>query len=72
MCFQTVEVSAQEAVCLILQMPLANSTRDVVFLNTSTPDKRIQLLKPVTSYQQIPLKSCMIMSLKDIQNDQLS
>lgn len=32
-----VEVSAQEAVYLVLQMPLTRSSRDVVFINTSIP-----------------------------------
>ena len=33
-----VEVSAQEAVYLILQMPLTNSTRQLIFVNTSMPE----------------------------------
>ena len=39
------EVSAQEAVYLVLQMPLSRDTRDLVFINTSKPNERIQLLK---------------------------
>ena len=41
-----VEVSAQEAVYLVLQIPLTKCTRDIVFINTSTPEERIFLLKP--------------------------
>ena len=41
----SVEVSAQEAAYLVLQMPLTKGSRDVVFLSTSPPDERIQLLK---------------------------
>ena len=36
-----VETSAQEAVYLTLQLPLTKATRQVVFINTSAPDKRI-------------------------------
>ena len=38
-------MSAQEAVYLILQIPLTKYTRDIVFINTSTPEERIFLLK---------------------------
>ena len=58
----SVEVSAQEAVYLILQMPLTNSTRDVVFINTSTADKRVQLLKPKSVLDDLPANSTEIMS----------
>ena len=40
-----VEVSAQEAVNLALQIPLTKCTRDIVFINTTT-EERIFLLKP--------------------------
>ena len=50
----SVEVSAQEAVFLVLQMPLTNSTRQVVFVNTSLPDKRIQLIKSKTVLDEMP------------------
>lgn len=33
-----VEVSAQEAVFTLLQMPLHKSSRDVIFVNTSSPE----------------------------------
>ena len=58
----SVEVSAQEAVYLILQMPLTNSTRDVVFVNTSTAEKRVQLLKPKSVLDELPSNSTEIMS----------
>lgn len=35
-----VEISAQEAAYLILQMPLRNSSRSVVFVNTNEPGQR--------------------------------
>ena len=50
----SVEVSAQEAVYLVLQMPLTNSTRQMVFINTSLPDKRIQLIKLKTVLHVMP------------------
>jgi len=40
-----VEVSAQEAVYQLLQMPLRRSSRSVVFLNTSPPEERVCILK---------------------------
>lgn len=33
------EVSAQETIYLLLQLPLTQSSRDVIFINTSPPDK---------------------------------
>ena len=58
----SVEVSAQEAVYLVLQMPLTNCTRDVVFINTSTSDKRVQLLKSKSVLGELPPDSTKIMS----------
>ena len=40
-----VEISAQEAVYLVLQMPLRRSLREIQFINTSNPDERTFLLK---------------------------
>ena len=50
----SVEVSAQEAVYLVLQIPLTNSTRQVVFVNTSIPDKRTQLIKSKSVLDEMP------------------
>ncbi|WAQ97355.1 hypothetical protein MAR_030045 [Mya arenaria] len=58
----SVEVSAQEAVYLVLQMPLTRSTRDVVFINTSVPNQRVQLLKPKSALDELPAGSTDIMS----------
>ena len=58
----SVEVSAQEAVYLVLQMPLTKSTRDVVFINTSTSDKRVQLLKPKSVLDELPANSTDILA----------
>jgi hypothetical protein len=40
-----VEISAQEAVYIVLQLPMRKSSRQVVFINTSPPENRVQLLK---------------------------
>ena len=42
----SVEVSAQEPVYLLLQMPLRRSTREFQFINTSNPDERMIERKP--------------------------
>ncbi|KAK7481049.1 hypothetical protein BaRGS_00027685 [Batillaria attramentaria] len=42
------EVSAQEAVYLLLQLPMCRSTRSVIFVNTSPPTQRVNLLKNST------------------------
>ncbi|VDI33111.1 Hypothetical predicted protein [Mytilus galloprovincialis] len=41
-----IEISAQEASYLSLQLPLKKSSRQVIFINTSPPDQRVVLLKP--------------------------
>ena len=42
-----VEISAQEAVYIVLQLPMRKSSRQVVFINTSPPEDRVRLLKPL-------------------------
>ncbi|KAJ8050593.1 hypothetical protein HOLleu_03855 [Holothuria leucospilota] len=49
-----VELSAQEAVYLILQMSLRKATRQFVFINTSPPEDRTVLLKPLNIIQELP------------------
>ncbi|XP_065942635.1 uncharacterized protein [Magallana gigas] len=41
-----VEIGAQEAVYIVLQMPLRHSSRCITFINTSPPEERVVLLKP--------------------------
>ena len=48
-----VEISAQEAVYIVLQLPMRKSSRQVVFINTSPPEDRVQLLKPRGVYSSI-------------------
>ena len=45
--FNNIEISAQEAVYIVLQLPMRKSSRQVVFINTSPPEDRVQLLKPL-------------------------
>ena len=52
-----VEVGAQEAAYLVLQMPLRKSTRDVVFIETNEPEKRTVLLKSYSSLKELPKSS---------------
>ncbi|XP_033729556.1 uncharacterized protein LOC117318706, partial [Pecten maximus] len=52
-----VEVSAQEASYLILQMPLPQASRDVVFINTSIPGERVFLLKTENEINELPENS---------------
>jgi len=49
-----VEVSAQEAVYLVLQMPLRRSSRKFQFINTSNPEERTFLLKTMDKLQELP------------------
>ena len=48
-----VEISAQEAVYLALQLPLRRSSREVVFIPSSPPDERIQLLKSIDQIKEL-------------------
>ena len=62
-----VEVSAQEAVYLDLQIPLTKCTRDIVFINTSIPEERIFLLKPKAVLDELPAESTDVESENVIQ-----
>lgn len=42
-----VEISAQEAVYLVLQLPMRKASRQVIFINTAPPEDRVKLLKPL-------------------------
>lgn len=58
----SVEISAQEAVYLVLQMPMRRSTREFQFINTSNPDERTFLLKALDKIKELPDKSTDIES----------
>ena len=51
-----VEISAQEAAYLVLQMPMRRSTRDFQFINTSNPDERAFLLKSLDKPKELQEK----------------
>ncbi|XP_062603984.1 uncharacterized protein LOC134265790 [Saccostrea cucullata] len=52
-----VEISAQKAAYLNLQLPLTKSSRDVVFINTSPPEERTLLLKCKSALEELPENS---------------
>ena len=49
----SVEISAQEAVYIVLQLPMKKSSRQVVFINTAPPDERVQLLKQLNEVKEM-------------------
>ena len=49
----SVEISVQEAVYIILQLPMRRSSREVVFINTDLPGERVRLLKSIDHIQQV-------------------
>ena len=55
-----VEIGAQEAVYLILQMPLRRSSRSVVFINTNQLSDRVALLKPYNTLKNMAKSSTSI------------
>ena len=48
-----VEISAQEAVYIALQLPMRKFSRQVEFINTSPPEDRVQLLKPLQEIKDL-------------------
>ena len=49
----SVEISAQEAVYIILQLPMRQSSRDVIFVNTSPPGERVELLQLMNEIEEM-------------------
>ena len=49
-----VEISAQEAAYLILQLPLRVNSRSFLFINTNPRENRTFLLKPLEVLQELP------------------
>ena len=47
------EISAQEAVYVVLQLPMRKASRSVVFINTSLPAERVQFLKPLSETENL-------------------
>ena len=57
-----VEITAQEAVFLVLRIPLRRSSREFQFINTSDPDERTFLLKSMDKIKELPDNSLDIES----------
>ncbi|XP_060603886.1 uncharacterized protein LOC132756767 [Ruditapes philippinarum] len=53
----SVEIGAQEAVYLVLQMPLRRCTRNVIYVDTKQPDERTSLIKSQNNLKDLPLSS---------------
>ena len=49
----SVEISAQQAVYVVLQLPMRKASRSVIFINTSPPAERVELLKPLSEIENI-------------------
>ena len=49
----SVEISAQEAVYIVLQLPMRKSSRKVIFINTAPPEDRVHLLKPMNEIEEM-------------------
>ena len=58
----SVEVGAQEAIYLALQIPLTKGTREVVYINTCASRERVFLLKPKSVLDELPADSTNIES----------
>ena len=48
-----VEIGAQEAVYIVLQLPMRKVSRQIIFINTSLPEERVQLLKPLDAIKEM-------------------
>ena len=57
-----VEISAQEAVYFVLQMPMRRASRQFQFINTSNPEERTFLLKTIEKIKELSDKSTDIES----------
>ena len=49
----SVEISAQEAVYVVLRLPMLKASRSVMIINTSPPAERVELLKPLSEIEKI-------------------
>ena len=49
----SVEISRQEGVYIVLQLPMKKSSSQVIFINTTLCDERVQLLKPINDIQEM-------------------
>ena len=58
----SVEISAQEAVYVVLQLPMRKASQSVIFINTSPPAERVKLLKPLSEIETMEDESEEIQS----------
>ena len=49
----SVEISAQEAVYIVLQLPMRKSSQEVIFIPTAPSEERVQLLKPMNEMEEL-------------------
>ena len=49
----SVEISTQEAVYIVLLLPMKKSSREVLFINTAPPNERVQLLKLMNDIKEM-------------------
>ncbi len=49
----SVEISMQEAVYVVLQLPMRKASRSVIFINTSPPSERVELLKSLIEIENM-------------------
>ena len=49
----SVEISAQEAVYVVLQLPMRKASQSIIFINTSPPAERVELLKPLSEIEEM-------------------
>ena len=48
-----VEISAQEVVYIVLQLPMKKASRKIIFTNTSPPNERVELLKEISDINEM-------------------
>ena len=48
-----VEISAQEAVYIVLLLPMRKASREIIFINTSPPEERVELSKPINDIENM-------------------
>ena len=48
-----VEISAQEAVYIVLHLPMKKASRQIIFINTSLPEGKVELLTPIDDIKEM-------------------
>lgn len=65
-----VEIGAQEACYLVLQMPLKRSSREVTFVDTNNENERVIFVKSKSALEELPKTSTSIESDNNIKRYQ--